>query len=374
MKDNRFTSKQKITLAITGTMFIMVLALLVVILLIGSKNRTVTDDAADSAQTLDTALSDSDRTLTVSADGQTPASSPKSSLNEGLTYDEKWQEGNIRYNGNVYRYNSSIRTFLFMGIDNDGKAVAAPDMVSGGQSDAMFLMVVDDESGCISVIAINRNTMTDIKVCDSEGRNVGTFKGQICLQHGYGDGLRLSCQKSVDAVSYLFYNIPIAGYFAMNMGGLPLLNDAVGGVTVTLPEDYVIHETGSLIKAGEPFLLKGRDAYSFIRYRDTTEFDSASIRMARHEIYLSALLTQMQKVTGGSKNMALKIYDEIEDYTVSSIIFADIAEDISKYGFSDDRMFSLTGETKQGSTFEEFFVNENELYDLILNVFYDIII
>ena len=31
--------------------------------------------------------------------------------------EEGWQDGWIRYNGQIYAYNEDIRTFLFMGID-----------------------------------------------------------------------------------------------------------------------------------------------------------------------------------------------------------------------------------------------------------------
>lgn len=377
--DKRFTSKQKMILAITGTMFIMVLALLVVIILIDTKDKaepssvSVTDTETGIKKSGDTAQVQSEQTDQSEQSAVTASAKPEDTVEEGLSYSEKWQEGYIRYDGKVYKYNSSIRTFLIMGIDSDDVVKPAPDMISGGQADALFLMVIDDSTGSISVIAINRNTMTDIKLCDRDGRSLGTFTAQICLQHAYGDGMRLSCQRTVDAVSYLFYNIPIAGYFAMNMGGLSILNDAVGGVSVTLDQDFVIPATGAHIIAGEPYLLKGKDTYSFIRYRDTAEFDSASMRMQRHEIYLAELLKQMERTIGNSKSKALEIFELIEDYSESSLIFADIAEDIGKYGFSDDRMYSLKGETKQGTTFEEFFYEESELYRLILKIFYDIV-
>ena len=58
---------------------------------------------------------------------------------------EKWQEGTISYNGKQYRYNSSLRSYLYMGIDNDGKVTAAEDQTKGGQADALFLLIVDQK-------------------------------------------------------------------------------------------------------------------------------------------------------------------------------------------------------------------------------------
>ena len=90
----------------------------------------------------------------------------------------------------------------------------------------LFLLVVDSLNQKLQVISINRNTMTDIKLCDKEGYSMGTIQGQICLQHAFGDAKRISCQRSVDAVADLFGNIPISGYLAMNMGAIPTI-DAV---------------------------------------------------------------------------------------------------------------------------------------------------
>lgn len=53
---------------------------------------------------------------------------------------EKWQEGTITYNEKKYVYNTSIETYLLMGIDNDEPVSTAKDSVSGGQSDAIFLL------------------------------------------------------------------------------------------------------------------------------------------------------------------------------------------------------------------------------------------
>ena len=40
-----------------------------------------------------------------------------------------------------------------------------------------------------------------------------------------------------EAVSELFYGLPIHGYCALSMNNIADLNDAVGGVTVTVPEE-----------------------------------------------------------------------------------------------------------------------------------------
>lgn len=283
---------------------------------------------------------------------------------------EKWQEGAISYGGSFYKYNNNIKTYLFLGIDNDSKVAKAPDYVSGGQSDAMFLLVVDDKSEKVSIISINRNTMTDIEMLDMNGQKLGTFRAQICLAHGYGDGMRTSCQRSVEVVSDLFYNIPVTGYFSLNMGGIPTLNDSVGGVTLTVSEDFDDDSRNVHFKAGEKVTLEGIEAYSFLRARDINEFDSAGKRLERQQLYIDALVGKLHTMLGQSKSKVLEAYESLEDYTVTNIDFSRLLDTLADFDDQEPTIYSMPGVVKQGKVFEEFEVDEDSFYELILSVFY----
>lgn len=183
--------------------------------------------------------------------------------NSGYVY----QSGDVSFNGHVYRYNKDILTFLVLGIDRESEVPVVDEntnYLKGGQSDTIFLMVMNPHDKSISVVAVNRNTMTDIDMYDSAGNYVRTAKAQICVQHGYGDGGKLSCERAQQTVSELFYNLPIHGYVSIGMGAVPTLNDAVGGVEVTLPTDS--WELG--LSAGTTVRLNGGQAYNFIHNRD----------------------------------------------------------------------------------------------------------
>ena len=49
----------------------------------------------------------------------------------------------VSYKGNKYSYNSDILTFLVLGIDKKTKVEKAANYVSGGQSDSIFLVVLN---------------------------------------------------------------------------------------------------------------------------------------------------------------------------------------------------------------------------------------
>lgn len=283
---------------------------------------------------------------------------------------EKWQEGAILYNGDYYKYNTKIKSYLLMGIDSDDPVQTAADGVSGGQSDALFLLVVDSENETLSIVSINRNTMTDIAVYDEEGKSLGTTVAQICTQHGFGDGKKLSCSRTVNAVENLFYNIPISGYVSINMGAIPALNDAVGGVRVKILQDLYYPDLDVDLKEGEIVTLSGNEAYAYLRGRDINDYDSATDRLRREEQYIINYMNQLKAYAAGDSEQIVDIYDSVQDYVVSSVDFAALVEQMMNYNFSEDIMYTVPGETQMGEKFEEYYVDEEAFYDLVIQIFY----
>lgn len=276
-------------------------------------------------------------------------------------------ENYISYNGQKYQHNDHLRTYLYMGIDKDGPVTEAEDSVSGGQSDAMFLIVVDSEKKTISVLSINRNTMTDVDVYDKAGNFVDTRELQICLQHGFGDGMRTSCQRSVDAVSNLLYGEPVSGYIAMNMDAMPMMNDSVGGVTVEVLDDLNSPSRNVSLHKGETVTLNGDEAYVYLRSRDINEFDSATERLNRQMQYIQAFVKQAKNKDAAT---LVSAYDAITDYIVTNVDVPNLVNKLTTYEFDDSRMYTIPGETQMGEQYEEYHVDEDALYQLMLDIFY----
>ena len=110
-----------------------------------------------------------------------------------------YQEGDVNYNGQMYRYNKDMLTILILGIDSNDPVPEVNEntnYLKGGQSDAIFLFTMNPHDKTISVVAVNRNTMTDIDMYDKDNNYVKTVKAQLCVQHGYGDGNELSCERA----------------------------------------------------------------------------------------------------------------------------------------------------------------------------------
>lgn len=292
---------------------------------------------------------------------------------------EGWQEGWVKYEDKVYVYNEDIMSFLFMGIDKDREVVEAAEGTDGGQADALFLLVMNPHDKSLRVLGINRNTMTEVELYDENGAYITTTEAQIAVQHGFGNGLEESCEYQVNAVRRLLYNIPVHGYCAINMDAVTELTDMLGGIELTAIEDVKSaiqdESLGSyVINEGETALLDGRDAYSYVRYRDADAIGSADKRLERQKQFLSAFIMKTRKAVKKDISLPIKLYNAVTEQMVTDVTLdeaAYLASTAINYSFDKEHFYSIEGETMQGEVFEEYYADEKALYELILALFYE---
>lgn len=287
---------------------------------------------------------------------------------------EDWQEGDVLYQGVHYRYNSDILTFLFFGIDRREEAGDAKTDV--GRADAVFLLVLDPHTKEMSVIGVDRNTVADVDVYDRDGAFVATEKLPLCLQYTYGDGLHVSCERSEAAVSGLFYELPINGYAAVNMGAIPMINATVGGVRVTALEDLA--ESG--IRKGEEVLLDDRSSYAYLHDRDEQMPGSARLRLQRQLQYVTAYCETALASLKENPALPIELFRVLEKYMVTDISVDEVsylATQVADYTFNEQMIYLPEGETLQtedsvrDTSGEVFYPDETSLYEMMLKVFYE---
>lgn len=297
---------------------------------------------------------------------------------KGQTGEGLWQEGWLQYEGRIYEYNDDIMTFLIMGIDKNGEVENSQDATDGGQADALFLVVADRSKKEIRLVGINRDTMVDINAYGAYGEGMdGSAKAQIAVQHGFGDGRELSCELTRDAVSGLLFNLPIHGYAAVNMDAIPMINDAVGGVTLEVLEDIDTDKYGKSIgkvwHEGEEIHLQGMEAYYYVRWRDRERFESARLRLARQKQYLEAFMEKARSETKKNITLPVRLYGDLSKYMVTDISVdetAYLAGELIGYTMDPGGIYTLSGETVKGDTYEEFYPDEEALKALMIAVFY----
>lgn len=286
--------------------------------------------------------------------------------------EESWQEGWVKYHDTIYAYNEDIMTFLIMGIDKNSEAREVEEGTDGGQADALFLAVMNPHDKTIKVIGINRNTMTDIDIYNEEGAYVTTKEAQIAVQHGFGNGVEKSCEYQKKAVARLFYHLPIHGYAAINMSAIPTINDAVGGVELTVLEDLTAKDNS--LKKGETIRLMGESAFWYVKYRDTKVFGSADTRLERQKQYVNAFIAAAKKAAKQDITVVINLYQAVSSMMITDITLDEavyLATVLMDYQFEESSFYTLKGENVMGEQFEEFYVDEDALYEMILEVFYE---
>ena len=285
------------------------------------------------------------------------------------------QEGQIRYNGKIYQYKDNLMNILCLGIDSRDGIAKEKTPGKAGQADCVILAVLDDEAKTIQLINISRDSMVPVHVYATDGSFVEDRTEQLALQYAYGNGRDWSCQLMEETVSELFYGLPIHGYCALSMNSIASLNDAVGGVTVTVPEELAELKP-KLFTAGETVTLKGDLAYHFVHDRayKSADFASNNKRIARQKMYAIAFVNQLKQGMKEDMTLPVKLYQTAEKQMVTSISLDQAVYLCTEYmncSFDTENIYTIDGEVTMGEKYAEFNVDDDALYQLILDVFYE---
>lgn len=285
------------------------------------------------------------------------------------------QEGQIRYNGKTYQYKENLMNILCLGIDSRDGIAKEKTPGKAGQADCVILAVLDDDAKTIQLINISRDSMVPVHVYATDGSFVEDRTEQLALQYAYGNGRDWSCQLMEEAVSDLFYGLPIHGYCALSMNSIADLNDAVGGVMVTVPEELAELKP-NLFTAGETVTLKGDLAYHFVHDRayKSADFASNNKRIARQKRYAIAFVNQLKQGMKEDMTLPVKLYQTAEKQMVTSISLDQAVYLCTEYmncSFDTENIYTIDGTVTMGEKYAEFNVDDDALYQLILDVFYE---
>ena len=284
----------------------------------------------------------------------------------GQTSQASWEKSVITWNGVTYTSKQRVEAYLLMGIDVTGPVVSSPGNYNGGQADAQFLLVLDNEAQTWQMLRLNRDSMVDVPVLDLKGEITGYEYQQLALAHAYGDGTNNSCQNTVDAVSMLLGDAPIDGYAALNMDGIAPFNDAIGGVTVTIRSDFTAVDP-TLVE-GETITLKGQQAMEFVRTRKDVDDQTNLARMERQRVYLEAMKPQLLALTD---EQILQAVEAVSDYLVSNIDSQTVLELAKKLkNYQELPELTIDGTNTIEDEHVAYILDEDSLQQVILQLFY----
>ena len=298
--------------------------------------------------------------------GQQESTEGSSALSETEAVSQAVSSYDVEWNGKYYKYNSSLTNVLFLGVDKSDLIETTYERAGdAGQSDCIILLSLDEETETGTILQINRNAMTELDVYDDSGNYLESLEGQITLQYAYSIGGSRSCYAAKKTIQEMLYGLQIDAYLALDVSGVPEINDALGGVTVTCSYDYT--DVDASYTEGSVIDLEGEAAQTFVQYRDTDVFNSVEDRMHRQVDYVTGMISSMNQSSGSS------LYDILEPYFDTYIITDMQAEEMNalkNYEYLTDDVLYLPGETEMGRKYEEFYIDEEELQDLIIQTYY----
>lgn len=279
----------------------------------------------------------------------------------------------VYYKGHKYTYNDNLATILCMGIDKT-QFNKNGSYQQGGQADTIFLVVVDTKKATTTMIPISRYTMVAIDEYNADGTYWRQNEVQVLLAYTYGDGKDASCKNVSTAISRLMYGMPISDYLAIDMSGISVLNDAIGGVKVQVLEDLT--QEDPQLKLGSTVTLKGQQAETYVRSRKSEGpdlvIDNNAPRMERQVQYLNLFMKKMLSQTKTNPLLPLNLLNMSSKYTITNISTSEItylSGLLAQHGF-DNTIVNIPGTAKKGK-YTEVYVDNDKLYQVILDVFYN---
>lgn len=277
----------------------------------------------------------------------------------------------IEVDGHTYRLRQHLTTILLIGVDKVSNADTKNTYRNGGQADFLRLLVIDAKEKQIQQIPIDRDTMTPITILGALGNRTGMRTERIGLSHGFGKGKDDSCRLTAEAVSNLLYGVPIDFYIALNLDGISELNDFLGGITVTLEDDF--SDLDPTMTKGSTLTLKGDQAEFFVRNRMSVGVGTNESRMMRQQIYLSEVQKKIKERLQADSNAAGQLFDALEPFLVTNFTRGRLINEAyaaKDYGMGEP--FRINGEhiiDKEG--FMQFMADEEDVKDIVLSVFYE---
>lgn len=283
-------------------------------------------------------------------------------------------QGVLTLNGTKYEYFHEYETYLFLGTDASGAEEKEGDAYRGSMADFLMVAIIDKTSHTYAVLQLNRDIMTEVTLMQRDGSGMASASLQLCTAHWYGGTKEQSCENTVKAVSNLLGDVPIAGYYALNMEQIPIVNHAVGGVEVTVENDF--SKVDSSLRKGETLTLSDEQAYTFVHDRYGVDDETNLGRMERQRQYLSGLFAKLQESSRENPDFIVKMYQMLEDESVTDMTGKEVSKLAREISRSTGKgIYTLKGTSETGKTLgdgiehTEFYVEEDSQIEVLTELY-----
>ena len=270
--------------------------------------------------------------------------------------------------GVEYFPRQDITVVMVLGIDQHGPVESSNYYRNEGSADSIMLLIFDDKEQHTSVLYLNRDTMLEMDVLGVQGDYAGTAYGQLALAHTYGTGLEDSSENVKNTIMKFLHGLTIDYYMAMNMDAIPILNDAVGGVTVNVVDDF--SKVNPSITMGT-LKLRGEQVIDYVRTRKDVGDQKNVTRMARQREYVNGFIHALYDSIHEDPMFLLSLYEELGPYIVTDCSGDTLNNLLERYAdFEIGDAITPEGENIIEDGHYAFYTDEEKLDDLIVEIFY----
>ena len=217
----------------------------------------------------------------------------------------------MEYKGRTYRMKSDVTPVLLIGYDK--RTEGYDGYRDGGQSDYLLLLVIDHREKTVRQLQIDRDTLAEITVIGITGRASSQKRLQIALSHSYGKSIEQTDAFTVDAVSRLLGQLPeglTMNFISMGMHAVQKLNNVLGGVTVTIEDDFT--EFFPEMYVGATLTLTDEMAEVYIRGRMSIGDGTNVARMRRQRGFMNSAVNKLRSNLKASSAYAGDLLDGMD--------------------------------------------------------------
>lgn len=284
----------------------------------------------------------------------------------------------VTWQGKTYKRNSYVKAILCMGVDREGSMQEPTLSGDGGQSDGLFLLAQDTARNSLKILMIPRDSMaeitqTDTSWTDKNGTVLGTITDQLTLAYSYGDGKETSCEYTVQAVSNLLGGLRIDSYLAADTDVISILNDAVGGVTVTIPTAGMEQKDPAFV-LGDTVTLHGDQAEAFVRFRDIDKDNTAISRMEQQKAYINGFFAAVREASRTNSRIVEDLFELIQEYMVTDMTKAEYLkmamDGLNGEGITSSSYRIVPGVGTATTAEDEYYVDKEAVIPVLLELFY----
>lgn len=273
----------------------------------------------------------------------------------------------IYYKDRIWKRKSGIYTLMMLGID-----IRQSDVEAGtnkiGQSDAIMLALMDTNTKSVHVISFPRDIMADNPYTDLDTRQ----EVQTTLLYAYAGGGDAGCKAVEEAVSARCFGLPIHGYAEMTLLAIPALNDAVGGVTVTIQEDLTVLNPAFV--AGQTILLQGDLATEYLHCRNIYTEQSSLERTGRHKEYVANYLTAFKSAWKKQPLLPWKLWNIMKENGNSDLTLAELwylGWNFRNVTLDDITLQTLDVNVAREGNYEEYYVDTAKVQEMFVDLLYE---